>query len=288
MCAMHLTRWKRHGDVHTVKPKNPNKRARCSVEACERPMHGHGLCLAHYKRKRRGSPVGTPVRTPQPAEMCQVEGCIRTARTRKCCGTHYTRLRLYGDPTASAPPRALRAAKRYRSRLIPGHPLAGVDGRALEHRLVLFDKIGPGEHRCHWCGTSIRWTTEGLIGDALVVDHVNHDRLDNAPGNLVASCNVCNNHRPKGTEWSPWRPGDPVGSADRLSDYCRKGIHRMTPENVYVRPDSMSRSCKACRRISRSRAAPTSKGTFDCADKARAAGIPVWDYGVSTRIEDRP
>lgn len=34
-------------------------------------------------------------------------------------------------------------------------------------------------------------------------------------------------------------------------------------------------------------ALPESVGTFDCADKARAAGIPVFDYGVSTRLEDR-
>ena len=35
-------------------------------------------------------------------------------------------------------------------------------------------------------------------------------------------------------------------------------------------------------------ALPTSVGTFDCADKARAAGIPVVDCGVSTLIEHRP
>lgn len=30
----------------------------------------------------------------------------------------------------------------------------------------------------------------------------------------------------------------------------------------------------------------SSKGTFDCARKARAAGIPTFDYGVDTRAEE--
>lgn len=38
-----------------------------------------------------------------------------------------------------------------------GHPLAGGSGGLAEHRKVLYEKIGPGEHSCHWCGKSLGW-----------------------------------------------------------------------------------------------------------------------------------
>lgn len=86
---------------------------------------------------------------------------------------------------------------RYRVRYEPGHPLAfNAKGQVSEHRAVLWAKIGPGEHPCHWCGTTVQWCFGRRQGsrpaDELNTDHVNSDRRDNRPENLVPSCFRCN------------------------------------------------------------------------------------------------
>lgn len=76
---------------------------------------------------------------------------------------------------------------------VPMHKLARSSGWALEHRVVLHDSIGPGEHLCHWCKTTVNWDRrypESL--DALVVDHVDRATANNDVSNLVPSCAACN------------------------------------------------------------------------------------------------
>lgn len=71
------------------------------------------------------------------------------------------------------------------------HPLASVVGQVLEHRKVLYDKIGNGVHPCHWCDKLLTWG--GITG--IVVDHLDEVVLNNSPENLVASCVGCNTTR---------------------------------------------------------------------------------------------
>lgn len=71
-----------------------------------------------------------------------------------------------------------------------GHPLAAGNGELLEHRKVLYEKIGPGEHKCYWCGRKLNWRRFSLI-----VDHLDGDVRNNSPENLEPSCITCNTRR---------------------------------------------------------------------------------------------
>lgn len=113
------------------------------------------------------------------------------------------RWRKYGDPGEAERRRASNGAgytdkgTGYRGRRDPDHPLADVTGRVLEHRAVLYDTIGPGPHSCHWCGTELYWHRRPTEhpSSALCVDHIDENKLNNDPTNLVPSCLGCNSRR---------------------------------------------------------------------------------------------
>jgi len=62
---------------------------------------------------------------------------------------------------------------------------------------------------CHWCGDT-RLSTE------YVIDHVDGDKGNNLPYNLVRSCNSCN--RLKGAQW--WGPGYMTRTQYERSDHA--------------------------------------------------------------------
>lgn len=150
-----------------------------------------------------------------------------------------------GNCRWATPEERTRTLKGYRMAEVPGHPLSGKNGLLLVHRKVLYDRIGPEWHPCHWCGELVEWRARATPGNgALVVDHLDHDILNNAPENLVPSCSPCNVRRRRGVTWEPWIPGTPV-TAERGAK-CGKG-HLMTDDNVYIRPDTGHRQCLACK-----------------------------------------
>jgi len=69
---------------------------------------------------------------------------------------------------------------------LPDHPFAA-SGWVREHIAVLLAEIGLEGAPCHYCGRDLDW------GADLHVDHLNRDRQDNRPENLVPSCLGCNN-----------------------------------------------------------------------------------------------
>lgn len=76
------------------------------------------------------------------------------------------------------------------------HPLSDKRGIVYSHRKILYDKIGAGPHKCHWCGRAVYWGLDPREDeDALVADHLDGDRLNNTASNLVPSCHPCNAHR---------------------------------------------------------------------------------------------
>lgn len=129
---------------------------------------------------------------------CTVDGCENTPRSKSAdlCPKHYHRWYRHGSVHRTANGAGISASKgrRYRTVAAAGHPLANANGRAYEHRIVLFDCIGYGPHLCHWCGTTVHWVTKGEPG-CLTVDHINSIGDDNRPENLVPACVACNTTR---------------------------------------------------------------------------------------------
>lgn len=85
-------------------------------------------------------------------------------------------------------------AKNPRSVYVPNHPLCGVNGYLAKSRFILYEKIGPGLHPCTWCKKPLVWQ-KGLSSNGIEADHLNWNRLDDQPNNLVPSCGVCNKRR---------------------------------------------------------------------------------------------
>ena len=71
-----------------------------------------------------------------------------------------------------------------------GHPLARETGHVYEHRKNLYDRIGPDNHRCWWCGKNIFWS--GTDKTRINVDHIDGIKDNNNPDNLVPACMMCN------------------------------------------------------------------------------------------------
>ncbi len=130
---------------------------------------------------------------------CTVPGCQSPPRTGKAewCKKHYHRWYRHGGVSRVATGSGVTASagRRYRYVCRPQHPLADKVGRVYEHRAVLFDAIGPGNHPCHWCGRELSWSATRGDSDCLMTDHVNGIGDDNRAENLVPACVGCNNTR---------------------------------------------------------------------------------------------
>lgn len=144
--------------------------------------------------------------------MCGVEGCENRARTRggKLCEKHYYRNYLHGstdDPVPNDGNVPKPTSHGYSYVLVKDHPISPKSGVLYEHRMVLYDAIGPGPHACNWCGTRIDW---GASGDSkLVVDHLDNDKQNNVLENLKPSCSRCNSNRGLFTSWVVQHKDDP-------------------------------------------------------------------------------
>jgi 5-methylcytosine-specific restriction endonuclease McrA len=135
--------------------------------------------------------------------------------TRKCdrCGTSYTRSpaligKYCSAPCGYAARRKETVTAKYRMLYKPDHPLATNSPYIPEHRVILWEAIGAGDHLCHRCGRAISWAPgDRTKSGSLVVDHLDRDSHNNAIENLAASCQSCNNrNRPDGVgDEEPYR-----------------------------------------------------------------------------------
>lgn len=134
---------------------------------------------------------------------CSIDGCAKRSRSgvNPYCEMHYYRTRRHGDPmTVKAVSGVAMTSNGYVLAHLPNHPQARtastLSGWVLAHRATLYDDIGPGVHPCHWCGCPVDWGKSYPADlDALVVDHLDEDKTNNDPSNLVPACNACNSTR---------------------------------------------------------------------------------------------
>ena len=167
----------------------------CDVADCDAPVRTRYAkwCNRHYFRwYRHGDPLADhTVHRP----TCSVDDCDRPHRGHGYCIMHLYRYQRHGDPNYKRAEGTI-TSEGYRVVTRRDHPLAAggaSPGRVMEHRLVLYETIGPGDHHCHWCNRLVLWERSWpKDADALVVDHLDGDRLNNDPVNLKASCGVCN------------------------------------------------------------------------------------------------
>lgn len=125
-------------------------------------------------------------------QKCKVDGCDMVANRTgaEMCEKHYMRQRRNGS-TKTQYERAEEFFEQSGGYLLvkaKGHPRS-IDGRrAYAHRVAFSDANGEGPFKCHWCGVTVTWAD-------MHVDHLDDDKHNNDPRNLVASCPVCNQQR---------------------------------------------------------------------------------------------
>lgn len=132
------------------------------------------------------------------SRTCSSRALIVAKPPRECktCGQAVQRPigrgtdRAYCSPACM--PKKKNAGHGYVALACPDHPLANLSGWQFEHRVVLFDAIGAGEHPCHWCGKLLTWEEHYNGEHGLGVDHLDFDRTNNDLSNLVPACRKCN------------------------------------------------------------------------------------------------
>lgn len=127
---------------------------------------------------------------------CELEGCQKPSGQHRICGMHRKRIKRTGSadllPRQPRQRRPRKPQAPYQRVRVAHHVLVdGCDSKTYVHRVVLFDRIGYGPHRCHWCCIGLTWRLD------LHVDHIDFNRLNNDPDNLVPSCMSCNTTRPR-------------------------------------------------------------------------------------------
>ena len=190
-----------------------SKKVHCSVPGCSRGARCNSFCGKHYQRVRKyGVPI-LPERTVATWQRCTISGCDNRSRTRlgSFCEMHYCR--RYRTGSFDDPNYKRRYVTSHGYVVLSGfkHPIAhrsrGEHYRCYEHRRVLYDAIGPGTHRCHWCIQVISWSAKGKR--RLVVDHLDNDKQNNSLSNLVPACHRCNSSRGLFMSWVLKHQNDP-------------------------------------------------------------------------------
>lgn len=121
---------------------------------------------------------------------CCVDGCDRDAsyKEKQLCQMHY--FRVWRNATTelvrpTAKPR-IEDRRGYQFLHAPTHPLrSSGQSYVAEHRVLMYEKLGPGAMCCELCGVEMTWKT-------CQIDHIDENPRNNALSNLRPLCRRCN------------------------------------------------------------------------------------------------
>lgn len=182
---------------------------------------GKGYCPRHYARLKRYGDATIILASDYYGtwSKCSVKECLAPVRSRfaELCMKHYHRKYRHGDVEANFDSISVRDQSEYQRTYAPDHPVAGPSGKTYVHRIVLYDAIGEGPHKCFWCKRIVMWRRGIDSPDALHADHLNGVRDDNRVDNLVPSCQDCNvarsskrRHRILREKYGAWSVNDTI------------------------------------------------------------------------------
>lgn len=152
---------------------------------------GRGLDRRHCSEECRSSYNMSRFKARHASRpKCRADGCTSRATRVKSgfCETCYYRVRRTGSTEARRVIGRCITSAGYILIKRPEHPLSNTAGYVYEHRAILYEKLGEGNHSCFWCGAILCWAD-------IVVDHLNEIKNDNRADNLLVTCNRCNRAR---------------------------------------------------------------------------------------------
>ena len=173
-------------------------RTLCTFPECGKVNFGHGFCSGHYWQKFTAGRELQPIRNNV---GCSFTGCGRPHKGKGLCRAHLDQQRR-GIVLREIRPWGTGPHKTVHGYAVisvsSDHPLGFAGNQAYEHRVVLYEQIGAGTHHCYWqlpgCAEWVTWElTWPKDGEhSLIVDHLDRERKNNDPTNLVPSCSTCN------------------------------------------------------------------------------------------------
>lgn len=157
--------------------------------------HHNRVCCSEDCRAKRASWFSKEQteKAKLKAGVCKINGCNGSATRDKftVCEAHYCMFRRNGNYEGQyrSPTSKQGNYIRVNGKPAKKHPMSTkTSGMLYEHRMVAYDARNGICEPCFWCGKELEW-------ENCVIDHLNEDKHDNRPENLLIACTHCNRAR---------------------------------------------------------------------------------------------
>ena len=205
----------------------------CTLPGCDKPYRARGTCWGHRPKEN------IRVKRYEPGATCSVDGCYRTPKSVGMCGNHRRTFLRHGDPLHDERKARIRPWKdRFWDKVYPC-PWTGCWhwGGAIYRKRGGYGSftVNRTARKAHVIAYEV---LVGPVPEGLVLDHL-----------CRVTCCVNPDHLEPVTLAENTRRAHNPANISRWTGVCISGMHAMTPDNVYVRPDGSGRWCRACATI---------------------------------------